>query len=257
MLRRSRSLLLLAACLGLSATPATTAGIRHLSEYSISLGVLPIARASFSSEFNRNDYRIDGSFKASGLVSLFSDISADTSVSGAVRGERLQARAYSLVYRQDRKTRRYEIRYRNGDVVSTSVDPEPKARPSNWIPVSNGDLHSVLDPLSGLIFPEGAKVCPSRLPIYDGESRLDLILSPKGSRAFSTEGYKGNAIVCEVRYVPKSGYKQGRSDIEYLKSVSMEVWFAKADKVNVYAPVYARIPTKVGDVYVTAVKYGG
>jgi hypothetical protein len=57
--------------------------------------------------------------------------------------------------------------------------------------------------------------------------------------------------------VPKSGYREGRADIEYLKSISMEVWFAKAENMDLYAPVYARIPTKVGPVYITATKYGG
>lgn len=257
MLRRSRPVVLLAALIGFSATPAVPAGIRHLSEYNISLGVLPIARASFSSEFGSNDYKITGSFQSSGIVSLFSRISADTNVNGAIRGKTLQANSYSLVYTQDKKTRRYDISYRNGNVVSTTIKPEPKPRPPSWVPVSDGDLRSVLDPLSGLIFPEGAQVCPSRLPIYDGESRMDLVLSNKGTKPFSTDGFKGEAVVCEVRYVPKSGFRQGRSDIEFLKSARMEVWFAKAANVNVYAPVYARIPTRVGDVYVTAVKYGG
>ena len=258
MRRRSRPLVLIAAAaLGLSALPAGTAGIRHVSEYDISLGLLPIAKASFASEFDSSDYTIAGSFRSYGLVSLFSKISAATNVSGSVQGQKLQANAYSLVYTQGKKTRTYDVAYKNGNVVSSTIKPEPTSRPSSWIPIGDGDLQAVLDPLSGLIFPDGVKICPSRLPIYDGESRLDLVLSSKGSKAFSTNGYKGDAIVCEVRYEPKSGYKQGRTDIEFLKKAKMEVWFAKAAGVNVYAPVYARIPTRVGDVYVTAVKYGG
>lgn len=258
MLKRSR--LLLAAtpiALGLAVTPAIPASIRHVSEYDISLGLLPIARASFASEFNGGSYTIAGSFKSSGLVNLFTRVSADTKVSGAVSGKRLQTNSYSLVYTQGKKTRVYDVSYRGGSVVSTTIKPEPGTRPASWVPVSPGDLRSVMDPLSGLIFPEGSQVCPTRLPIYDGESRLDLVLSAKGSKPFSTDGFKGDTIVCEVRYEPKSGYKKGRSDIEFLKKQRMEVWFAKAEGANVYAPVYARIPTRVGDVYVTAVKYGG
>jgi hypothetical protein len=257
MLRRSRAFLLTAALAGFAATPAWTVGIRHISEYDISLGLLPIARASFSSEFNDRDYKIAGSFKSAGVVNLFNRISADTSVSGSMRGKTLRANVYSLVYTSGKRTRSYSVNYRNGDVVSTTIKPEPKKRPDNWVPVSDGDLRSVLDPLSGLMFADGAQVCPSRLPIYDGESRIDLVLSAKGTKPFSTEGFKGDAIVCEVRYEPRSGYRQGRSDIEFLKKARMEVWFAKAANVNVYAPVYARIPTKVGDLYVTAVKFGG
>lgn len=258
MLQRGRAFLVLtAAAFSLAAQPAVPASVRHVSEYDISLGLLPIATASFASEFNAKDYKIAGSFKSAGIVNLFSRISADTDVTGVVQGKKLQTGSYKLTYTRGKKTRIYTVGYRGGDVVSTSISPEPGSRPASWVPVTNEDLRSVMDPLSGLIFPEGASVCPSRMPIYDGESRMDLVLSPKGSKPFSTKGFKGDALVCEVRYEPKSGYRKGRSDIEFLKKQRMEVWFAKAEGANVYAPVYARIPTKVGDVYVTATKYGG
>lgn len=68
----------------------------------------------------------------------------------------------------------------------------------------------------------------------------------------------GDAIVCSVRYVPKSGYRKGRKDIEYLKSVTgMEIWFAKTATLKLYAPVYAKIPTRYGTVHVTAEKFDG
>lgn len=257
MLPRSHFLPAAVTAAAMLASPALAEDTRQVSEYNISLGLLPIATASFSSEFKGNNYKIAGSFKSSGIVNLFTRISADTNVAGAVMDKRLQTSKYSLVYTQGKKTRVYDVNYRNGNVVSTTIKPEPGTRPSSWVPVSPGDLRSVMDPLSGLIFPEGAQVCSGRMPIYDGESRLDLVMSSKGSKPFSTDGFKGDAIVCEIRYEPKSGYKKGRSDIEFLQKQRMEVWFAKAQTSNVYAPVYARIPTRVGDVYVTAVKYGG
>ncbi|KKX27912.1 DUF3108 domain-containing protein [Rhizobium sp. LC145] len=255
MVLRARSVLALVVAVALAPVSAGTAEIRHVSEYDISLGVLPIAKASFASEFGSSDYKISGTFRSSGLVDIITRISAQTTVSGRKRGDRLEAQRYNLVYRNGKRTRIYDVTYRNGNVTETTVKPEPR-RPENWVPVTEKDLQAVLDPLSGLVFPADAKVCPNRLPIYDGESRMDLVLTPKGTRQFSTKGFKGEAIVCDIRYVPKSGYRQGRSDIEFLRKTSMEIWFAKAQSVNVYAPVYARIPTRMGQVYVTAVKYG-
>lgn len=257
MVRKASVAFLTAALVVAAATPATTAGTRHISEYNISLGILPVAKASFASEFGDGGYTINGTFRSAGIVDIIARTSAETIVKGSMRGDKLQADSYSLVYRTNKKTQTYDVKYRNGNVVSTVIKPEPKKRPKTWIPIGDGDLRSVLDPLSGLIFPGDAKICPSKLPIYDGESRLDLVLTAKGTEKFSTRGFKGDAIVCSIRYVPKSGYRQGRSDIEYLKTVSMEVWFAKAEGVNVYAPVYAYIPTKMGPLYVTASKYGG
>lgn len=238
-------------------SPSLAAEARHTSEYSINLGILPIAKASFSTRMNGPNYSISGSFSSAGLASILADISGKTTISGAKRGHRLQANTYSLVYKDGKRVRTYDVVYRNGNVTSTTVKPEPKARPDNWVNVKDGDLRSVLDPISGLIIPAGGRICPSRLPIYDGESRLDLVLSPGGTKPFKTNGFSGDAIVCKARYVPKSGYRQGRKDIEYLKSISMEIWFAKSDNMDVYAPVYAVIPTRVGQVYITATKYGG
>ena len=85
---------------------------------------------------------------------------------------------------------------------------------------------------------------------------MDLVLSPMGTKPFAAEGFKGEAIVCSIRYTPKSGFRRGRTDIEYLRKTPMEIWFAKADGANVYAPVYVRIPTEYGMVTITAVKYG-
>jgi hypothetical protein len=241
----------------LSAGPLVAADVRHVSEYDISLGILPIATARFTSEFQDKDYKITGSFKSAGIADIISRVSAETSVSGHRVGDRLQADRYNLVYKTGKRTRVYDVAYANGNVKSTTIDPPPRRNTDSWVPVSDRDLQSVLDPLSGLIFPEDAKICPSRLPIYDGESRMDLVLTPAGTKPFSTDGFKGDAIVCSIRYVPKSGFKRGRSDIEYLKKTPMEIWFAKASTANVYAPVYARIPTRMGQLYVTAVKYGG
>ncbi|KJF65494.1 DUF3108 domain-containing protein [Rhizobium nepotum] len=257
MIARGKSIFLAATMAFTGVSPSLAAETRHTSEYSINLGILPIAKASFSTRMDGPNYSISGSFSSAGLASILKDISGKTTISGAKRGHRLQANTYSLVYKDGKRVRTYDVVYRNGNVTSTTVKPEPKARPDNWVDVKDRDLRSVLDPISGLIIPAGGRICPSRLPIYDGESRLDLVLSPSGTKPFKTDGFSGDAVVCKARYVPKSGYRQGRKDIEYLKSISMEIWFAKSNNMDVYAPVHAIIPTRVGQVYITATKYGG
>lgn len=257
MISRIRGLIALAVAMAVSATPLAAADNQHVSQYNISLGILPIAKASFTSQFQDKGYTITGSFRSAGIAEIISRVSAETTVSGHVVGERLQADRYNLVYRTGKRTRVYDVAYSNGNVTKTTITPPPRRNPQTWVPVTDKDLQAVLDPLSGLIFPADTKTCPSRLPIYDGESRMDLMLTSAGTKPFSTDGFKGQAMVCTIRYVPKSGFRRGRSDIEYLRKTPMEVWFAKAEGANVYAPVYARIPTRVGQVYVTAVKYGG
>ncbi|MNL72497.1 hypothetical protein D3C87_1978180 [compost metagenome] len=58
--------------------------------------------------------------------------------------------------------------------------------------------------------------------------------------------------------MPKSGFRKGRKDIEYLRKVEgMEIWFAKTGTLKVYAPVHARVPTRMGTIYVSAVEFDG
>ena len=256
-----RRLLILAVGFGFVVSVASCAAaddFRYETEYRISLGVLPIAHASFVTEVLRANYTISGKVNSQGIVDVIAKISAQTSVSGTLRNDRMEASRYSLVYKTNRKVQTYDVRYSNGDVTKAEITPEPKERPSNWIEVSESDLKAVLDPISGMIVPDGGDVCRRTLAIFDGESRMDLVLTPKGSRHFSAGSIEGEAIVCGIRYVPRSGFRKGRSDIEYLsKATGMEIWFAKTALLKVYAPVYARVPTRMGPLYIRAVKFDG
>ena len=232
------------------------AEVRHKTEYSVTLSGLPIARASFSTTVDNKNYAISGTVKSAGIANIITSISAQTSVRGTMNKEKLQAHQYVLSYTKGKRNRLYEVNFRNGNVTSTSTRPEPR-RPRNWVPVTAKDLRRVLDPISGVIFPGDSKVCPSTLPIFDGETRMDLVLAPKGEKTYTAGGVKTQAIVCSVRFVPKAGFRKGRKDINYLAKLNnMEIWFAKADAVNVYAPVYVRIPTDFGPLSISAVKFG-
>ncbi|NLR99063.1 DUF3108 domain-containing protein [Rhizobium sp. P38BS-XIX] len=233
--------------------------LRHETQYRVSLAGLPIARADFKTEVTGKQFTIRGDITSAGLADLVTSIDAKTDVTGVVNDSRLQATHYTLYYKSGKRERTYDVAYANGNVTSNTITPEPK-RPDSWVPLSQADLKAVLDPISGMIFPitPSLNLCNQTLAVFDGEMRMDLKLSPKGSHPFSTEGFKGKTVACGVRFTPKSGYKGTRKDYLYLaKSDNMEIWFAKADAMNVYAPVYVRIPTQYGTVTITAVKYGG
>lgn len=239
------------------ATPLSSAEIEHRTDYSIRLSGLPVATATFRSAFNGNRYTISGSLQSAGLADIFSSTKGTTSVSGTVSRGRLHATNYSVNYKSGKRSRAIDVTFHNGNVITASMTP-PRRKPKNWVPVSTADMRAVLDPISGLIIPEGSRVCPKTLPIFDGESRLDLKLSSKGTKPYSTKGFEGEVVVCGIRFVPKSGYRKGRDDVEYLRKLqTMEIWFAKAEGANVYAPVYVQIPTKLGPVTVSATRFGG
>ena len=100
--------------------------------------------------------------------------------------------------------------------------------------------------------------CRSRIAIYDGESRLDLKLARQREETFRANGYEGPAIVCNIRYEPKSGYRKGHKDVDYVRKLTtMEIWFAKSAPMNVYAPVFLSVPTKYGTLTITATHFDG
>jgi hypothetical protein len=243
--------------LGGGTTALGAADGSHQTDYSIRLSGLPIATASFQSKFNGKRFSISGSLHSAGLADIFASTKGTTSVSGVMASGKLHATDYSVTYQTGKRARAIDVTFRNGNVIKASMRPE-RRQPQNWVPVKKSDMRSVLDPISGLIFPVGARVCPKTLPIFDGESRIDLKLVAKGTKPFSTKGFEGEALVCGIRFVPRSGYRKGRDDVEYLRKLTtMEIWFAKAEAANVYAPVYVQIPTRLGPVTVSATRFGG
>ena len=96
-----------------------------------------------------------------------------------------------------------------------------------------------------------------------------LLASPAMSRAQTsndveilvpetTWGFDGKVVVCGMRYTPLSGYRKGSRETEFLKRLKrMEIWFAKSERMNVYAPVYFSVPTRFGTLTMKASRFDG
>lgn len=236
---------------GLKAEPAT-----HRADYRVSFLGLPVAQASFLTMFEGSSFRVAGEMRSAGVGNIVGRTSGATSVSGEIADDHLQARHYLVTYESDGEEHLMEVRFQDGDVVASKLVPEKARSRGDWVPTDEGDLDSVLDPVSGLMVPAGAPVCDRTVPLFDGETRIDVHLTEVGSRPFTAEGYSGTAIVCRARAEPKSGYHARKKSTEFIRRMSVEIWFAPNEAAGIYAPVYARIPTSYGPVTVTAVRFG-
>ncbi|MFD2236664.1 DUF3108 domain-containing protein [Aureimonas populi] len=253
----ARPILLLAFLLGL-AMPQAAGAQSFSSDYVVSLIGIPIGRASFQTSIGRGDYSVSGTLGSSGLGSLVSRTDGTSSVAGRIRGGALQAERYRLAYTSDGRSWSSDVRMSGGRVRSSTVAPQREGpRPTDYVPVAQGHLRSVVDPLSGvMIRAEASEVCNRSLPLYDGWSRLDLRLSPAGTRRFSATGFSGQAVVCHARIAPVSGYRRGSKGLNFLQGQTIQLWFAPLGETGIFAPVYARVPTQIGPLSLTATRFG-
>jgi hypothetical protein len=247
-------------CVFVVATTAAAAEpVKHQADFDIQLAGLPFARATFSSRRDDNLYEIEVSFRAAGVGQVITDMTAELVSTGVIGKEGLETERYYLQYRKGSRHRRFEAEFKNGDVVATRIEPpRDRSHTRNWVPVTPADLKSVTDPLAGLIQPAPGDPCKPLIPVYDGETRLDITLRHTGEAAFRTKGFDGTVVVCAMRYTPLAGYRKGSRDSEFLKRLkAMEIWFAKSDRMNVYAPVYFSVPTRYGTLTMKATRFDG
>lgn len=235
--------------LGLAALPAPAAEGSFLTAYDVSLIGLPIGRASFRTEIAKDSYSVDGTLASSGLADILTTVKGTSSVEGRIAGNRLYATRYAIDYGSGKKSYKSNVSFKGGRVTAASVRPEAN-RTEAYIAVKPDQLRSVVDPLSGLMIkPVGGKasaICDRTLKFYDGWSRVDLTMTPGGTKPISVKGFSGDATVCNVRIKPVSGYKVTSSGVKYITAQTVQIWFAPIGSTGVYAPVYARVPTKIG-----------
>lgn len=227
------------------------------SEYVVTLFGLPVARSNFDTTIDESRFSINGTVRSAGFAEFFDDTKGTITSRGAIGETGASPAAYAVDYTTGKKKKLTRIGFAGGAVTSVSNTP-PIKKSGKWIEVDEAHLKSVADPLTVFMIKSDSlqSVCSKRLRLFDGEMRNDFVLSPVGETTVETAGYSGPAMTCSVRFVPVSGYRQGKKQIEYLKkSRNMQVTFAPMRQTGFYAPVIARIGTQIGTVTVRASKF--
>ncbi len=220
------------------------------------LSGLPVADAWLDAVMEGRSYTISSRFFSAGLAKLFVSMKADTHSTGQMAGGKAMPKTYAQDFVRGSKLRRYDIRFDKGNVTDFTIVPPRKTVPENWVAIEPEHLIAVQDPLAAMLRPGNADPCPARLPVFDGEMRFDLVLEPKRTDRFKA-GYSGPAEVCTVRFEPKSGFRKGREDVDYVSRLkAMEIWFVRIEPLNAWAPVRLTVPTRYGELKVLATKLG-
>ncbi len=239
---------------------------RHTTKFDIRFGALPVGAAQFEISFDDKAYALSAKGKTVGVAKLFSPGRGEVESDGMLVDERVIPVRNVVRLNEKKKNSTLEMAFDEGAVTQVSLTPDKrkKKRGRRWVPVLPEQLQSVIDPASGVIIPVSAEhssdphaVCDRTLNIYDGDTRYDIALKYKFTKPVQTDGYKGYAYVCQLRYIPVSGHKLKQRNIEYMSdNKDMEIWLAPMAKSNVFSPIRIEVPTWIGKVTAISSYFG-
>ncbi len=171
--------------------------------------------------------------------------------------------SYSFRYSTNDRREAIELRFAQRTVQDIIINP-PSHASSRSIPLTAAHLQNVVDPLSAIVLlaqarlsRHGSDACNRRLPVFDGKTRYDLVLSPKGTRNIGNSGrLRGTAYVCSVRYVPIAGHKPGRGENDYAAgNTGIEVWLVPVPEAGLMVPYYVNVPTPAGTASMVTARF--
>jgi hypothetical protein len=163
---------------------------------------------------------------------------------------------YALNYVGGDDNGQIRMTFDGGAVTEVSQVPHKRPNP-HVIPVTKEQLEGVLDPMSAAFLytrsdnPNGdLKVCNQTIPVFDGEQRFDLVLTPKQTVRVTKNGsggYSGPAAICRVKFIPLGGYRPDNPGIRLMSETNdIEVWLVPLSGTAMYVPYRIVLPTLVG-----------
>jgi hypothetical protein len=235
------------------ARPGTT---QIVASYRVNFAGFHFGDVRLTMALKGSKYQMNGEGHFSVLGGLIYDWRGTTASSGKVAKSGPKPSMYTLSYSGGDKRGDVRISFSGGAVEQVSISPKGHPNPRD-IPVTKTQLRGVLDPMTGAFLrsrpdlPDAdLRVCNETMPVFDGERRFDLILTPKQRTKVENEtpnGYSGFAAVCRVKFVPISGYRPDDSAIKYMSHTDeIEIWLVPLPTTVFYVPYRISVPTGFG-----------
>jgi len=208
--------------------PALAADTSFDADFVVTLRGFTVGRANFAGSVDGDRYQVHGSLKSAGIARIFARTEASAQASGRISQGAVQPDSFLLNYAQDDQLSRTAIVFRNGDAISTRVEPKPAAPSAKAIPITGADLKSVADPVAATLLARGTadQICGRTLRIYEGGTRIDVRLALKGTGFVYGAGNR--AVTCTGRFIPVAGMERDNKTYDFMRE--------KADLQFVYVP---------------------
>ncbi len=243
------------------AGPARAQG-RVEATYRATLAGIPIGSGNWIIDIGPKQYAGAATGRASGLVRILVSGEGSSTVRGTIKQGRLIPSVFAAnIHSHD--SYQIHMEMSGGNVKTLRNDP-PLVESPDRVPLKDVHRHGILDPMTALMITVpgtgevvSSEACQSKLPIFDGRQRFDLILSFKRMETVESEkGYRGSAVVCSASYVPIAGHRPGRYVIRYLQETrEMEIWLAPIAGTRVLIPYRVSVPTLFGNAILQAAQF--
>ncbi|MBF9196122.1 DUF3108 domain-containing protein [Microvirga terrestris] len=221
--------------------------------YDLSLAGLPLGKADLVSSFKGKKYEMQGNAKLTGLAMILTGGKGEASASGTLAEAGPRSTNFAVVSKTSDNQRSVRMGLKGGHVADVEIDPplEPK---EDRIPVKPADKKGVVDPMSALLMPALASKsltdpdnCNRTIPVFDGASRMNVVLSYAETKTIEVEGYSGPVLICNARYVPVSGHRPERPATKFMQeNRDMSVWLAPVEGPRLLFPLKVSVRTMIG-----------
>jgi len=231
-------------------------------EYDVSLMGIPLGKADLASTFQGSKYKMEAGVKLTGLARILTGGKGAATAAGAIVGPQPRPTAFAVTSRSSSDQRTVRMGLNSGNVAAVDIDPPIDEKPDR-VPVKDDHKKGVVDPVSALLMPAVASGsltdpanCNRTIPVFDGASRFDVVLSYADTKAAELPGYSGTVLVCNARYVPISGHRALRPSTKFMtENEDMSVWLAPVEGRRLLFPVRVAVRTMVGMSVVEAANW--
>ena len=247
--------LIAAAVMAVSSTGASYAAppsVKVDATYEISIAGWGLARGTLDMSYNDGKYDADLLMVPKGVARIVTAVRTSVAASGALRGQTVLPSAYRVRATETDKPVSVDMQMSGGAVRNERARPALKKLPGR-IEVKGAHKRGIVDPLSSGLIPirtqDGRDACNRTLNIYDGWTRYDVRLNYRGMRDVKTEGFTGKVAVCGARWVPISGHRPQKKEVQYLEAnTDLEMTVVPIPAAGIAIPYGVAIGTPNGKI---------
>ncbi len=244
-----------------AATPPATLPGSWQANYGVSLIGLPIGTASVTAALDPAKYKIDIQAKLTGLAGMLTGGRGAGAATGGISQGKPASSGYSASGSNGKEARTVRMAVSSGTATAVEITP-PIERKPDAIPLVEAHMRGITDPLSALLMPvsagqdpTSAAACNRSIQIFDGNARYDIALSYAGTRTVSGSGYDGPVAVCNARYVPIAGHRNGKATKYMAENKDIQAWLAPVVGTALVAPYRISVRSEIGMVVIEATRF--